>query len=697
MSLPSLAALSLYALVGALVCGLGCERAPSGAAQSTATPQRPNIDALRQHEAARRAHADFLGAPPSNEAFGPDPYRLAALPGPAAQVVGLLRGGASLVLLEPDLTELSRVAAPKSPGALALDAEGTIYVAGELEPRIAVYAVQQGRLVQRREIALPGVGGIRDLVISRPGLGFLVEELQGRLLRAEWNPSAEHPVARLTEVTRLAGPLSLQLTDDWLVVNALLQQTVLALPLSAGEPQLARALRVQHSGPLWAVRALQRGGELWVLATGVEDKPLDRTIGSFGNIDSFLYVYREQQGRLSRVSEFNLSEEGVVTPKVLLADWAPPLSPAGADAAQTISVTVAGYATETLLSLQVIGSEVRVQRRDPLQPGTTSGLQMGPSAWVFANPLLDGWTRLDGEGLHFRPTEPKPPSEAWRLGEALFFTTLMAPHNSSAGALSRFTCETCHFEGYVDGRVHATGRGQVAVSTKPLLGLFNNRPHFSRALDADLTQVAHAEFRVAGAGSGTDPWFSLEATEHEWLRHLGVQGSASPLELRRALMEFLMRFTPRTNPVVFTRATVGELALARPEFTPAERRGAELFQAHCEGCHRATASTEPDAARVPFNDWPRSLLGSNAPLVWADASYQKTQVLPYVHERGTRVPSLRRLYKKWPYLTNGAARTLDDLLQLVRLTEPSFSHGGGAGARLSEGDRADLAEFLRLL
>jgi hypothetical protein len=127
-----------------------------------------------------------------------------------------------------------------------------------------------------------------------------VEELHGRLLRAEWNPSLEHAVARLTEVTRLAGPLSLELTDDWLVVNALLQHTVLVLPLSAGEPQVAQALRVQHSGPLWAVRALQRGGELWVVATGVEDKPLDRTIGSFGNIDSFLYVYREQQGRLRR-------------------------------------------------------------------------------------------------------------------------------------------------------------------------------------------------------------------------------------------------------------------------------------------------------------------------------------------------------------------------------------------------------------
>ncbi len=93
------------------------------------------------------------------------------------------------------------------------------------------------------------------------------------------------------------------------------------------------------------------------------------------------------------------------------------------------------------------------------------------------------------------------------LGEALFFTTLMGPWNKSDGPLSRFTCETCHFEGYVDGRTHHTGRGDVHAVTKPLLGLFNNRPHFSRALDPDLVSVAFNEFRVAGAKSGRDPWY----------------------------------------------------------------------------------------------------------------------------------------------------------------------------------------------
>src|SRR5262249_23039879 len=135
-----------------------------------------------------------------------------------------------------------------------------------------------------------------------------------------------------------------------------------------------------------------------------------------------------------------------------------------------------------------------------------------------------------------------------RLGEALFFTTLMGPWNRSDGPLSRFTCETCHFEGYVDGRVHHTGRGDVHAVNKPLLGLFNNRPHFSRALDPDLVAVAFNEFRVAGAKSGHDPWFPLSSAEFPWLARLGLTDTSfSPELLRKSLMEFLMVFNHRPN------------------------------------------------------------------------------------------------------------------------------------------------------
>jgi hypothetical protein len=45
-----------------------------------------------------------------------------------------------------------------------------------------------------------------------------------------------------------------------------------------------------------------------------------------------------------------------------------------------------------------------------------------------------------------------------------------------------------------------------------------------------------------------------------------------------------------------------------------------------------------------------------------------------VHEKGARVPSLRRLYKKHPYFTNGSADTLDDVLERARFLPSGFQH-----------------------
>src|SRR5262249_13103294 len=146
------------------------------------------------------------------------------------------------------------------------------------------------------------------------------------------------------------------------------------------------------------------------------------------------------------------------------------------------------------------------------------------------------------------PTTPGASSTdpEMRLGEALFFTTLMAPFNSSEGALSRFTCETCHYEGYVDGRTHHTGRDDGRAVTKPSRGLLNNRPHFARALDPDLTAVVFNEFRVAGAKSGHDPWFALSSSDVPWVRLLGsTDDTLSPEVLRKALMRFLIAFEHR--------------------------------------------------------------------------------------------------------------------------------------------------------
>jgi hypothetical protein len=317
----------------------------------------------------------------------------------------------------------------------------------------------------------------------------------------------------------------------------------------------------------------------------------------------------------------------------------------------------------------------------------------------MANPLLDAWMLFDERGLaEIVPVAGETPRPmASRLGEALFFTSLMAPRNSSAGPLSRFTCETCHFEGYVDGRTHHTGRTDVHATTKPLVGLVGNRPHFSRALDPDLATIAHAEFRVAGAGNDADPFFAIEPRELSWLAHLDVLERQEALDLRRALMRFLIDFSHRPNPAV----------IGRTAFAPLEQEGAVLFRDRCETCHAARLSSDDPATRVPFEQWEASIMSEAGPIVWGSAGYRRTGVLPLMHDEGTRTPSLRRLYKKFPYFTNGSAHALADVLDAVRFAKSEVSERGDRGffhanARegsqsLDDASKRALAAFLELL
>ena len=87
--------------------------------------------------------------------------------------------------------------------------------------------------------------------------------------------------------------------------------------------------------------------------------------------------------------------------------------------------------------------------------------------------------------------------------------------------------------------------------------------------------------------------------------------------------------------------------------------------------------------------------------MWASAEYQKTGVTPYVHESGTRVPSLRRAAAKWPHFTNGSADTLLDVVRRARFDQQRFFHDAApsdAALRAFTPDEAsELTAFLELL
>ena len=80
---------------------------------------------------------------------------------------------------------------------------------------------------------------------------------------------------------------------------------------------------------------------------------------------------------------------------------------------------------------------------------------------------------------------------------------------------------------------------------------------------------------------------------------------------------------------------------------------------------------------MPFEHWESLVMTHDGPIVWGKAEYSKSGVEPYVHAEGARIPSLRRLYKKWPYFTNGTAKDLSSVLDWARFGDGAFWHEMG--------------------
>ncbi|WP_428262742.1 hypothetical protein [Haliangium sp.] len=674
---------------------------------------------LRSTDASARAGWDQLA--------GPDPVAIAAVPGAGRErgFVGVLRGQSALVVLDPDGRERARAPAPARAEALAIGPDGVVVVAGPGElARYRAYIDDRGEgaltLLDRAAVIVDGapVRTLRDIAMGPGGMIYAVDELTGRWLAVSPNlperptrtPRAGWPGRTLG---RCRGPHQIRHVPGYVLVACLLDHALAVLPLDpSGGRATGAAAWIRHDGPIWSFDVVPGAtpGELLIAAGGVEDHPLVRSDDGFGHIDSFVFSYRVSQVgaelAYQRLSEVNVSEHGVITPKQL-ALWS------GAGPAVHLEVT--GYGGERMARLSWPNGDLRAQpalTSLPAPPGIAAVATLAPSSatadraaatdptpQIAADPLLDAWVLLHRSPPEIIPAqsskhEPIGRTAASRVGEALFFTTLLAPWNRADGAHSRFTCETCHFEGYGDGRVHYSGRGQVRVSTKPLRGLGNNRPYFSRAQDPTMAGMVYSEFRVANRGSGRDPWFSLSPSDHAWLPQIReLPDQLSPLYLRKALMRFLFDFTHQPNPARAGRTT----------WTPLERRGAERFRDLCEDCHRAQLVADEPNSRVAFEAWEAHVMSAPAAIVWADAVYVKTGIEPYVHEHGARVPSLRRLYKKWPYFTNGSADSLDQVLARAAWVGERFYHDGvpadsaAQPTTLNADDRRALRAFLALL
>ncbi len=647
---------------------------------------------------------------------GSDHFKIHYYP-QSEQYLILLRNRSEVLLTDRTLNLVDRQVTPQSPSGWTFVRNRFLFISGELSPEIRLFEVTVKGLLPRTKFRVQGVASIRDLVYV-PSIRslFLLDEFDRRLIQVTlpsgW-PSQKHFKIEQKTYPLGAGPIQIRAHDNHLLINLVLEHTLMIVPLNQGRPDFSHASRINHNGPIWAFDTIAQHDSLVIAAAGVENRPLNRLGGEFGYIDSFLYLYTlsrrdgiYQWSPLDRYksrhfTQVNLSEIDVITPKAVKL---------AASSKDSLTVWVSAFGSTKMARFKFDQSKILLTGTFDVLPGTTdfvivpknqsSGTRSknNPSM-IMTNSLLDGIYRVKldrGDTEYHRVKElPSNPSRlSWqsRVGELLFFTTLLTPHNRSDGELSRFTCEACHFEGTIDGRVHYTGRKYVFATTKPLRGLANNVPLFSRAGDKSLASMVLAEFRVANQKRQDS--FSVDTSKYPWLEGIeNLPKVLSPRDLRMAFLSFFVDYKHRPNP----------WRLRSEKLTPKALQGLAVFRERCEYCHQAIVSTRQGDS-LPYDHWSGWLEAKEKDLVWGAPFCTKTGIKPYVHRAGARVPSLRRVQKKYPYFTNGSSPTLRHLLSRFRYLDLTAWHhyegsieGGGAEKvkALTAGEINSLEEILR--
>ena len=163
--------------------------------------------------------------------------------------------------------------------------------------------------------------------------------------------------------------------------------------------------------------------------------------------------------------------------------------------------------------------------------------------------------------------------------------------------------------------------------------------------------------------------------------------------MRQGLVAFFVDLTPSANPW-----RIGHLKL-----TDDARRGLAVFRDRCADCHQPIRSTRTGQG-VAYPDWERWLTADSPDLVWGAPFFARTGVTPYVDSAGARVPSLRRVWLKYPLFTNGSGKTIRDVLEAFRYEGTTawhrFDTGGSSPGKkdvhcLTPREIADLEMLLR--
>lgn len=232
-------------------------------------------------------------------------------------------------------------------------------------------------------------------------------------------------------------------------------------------------------------------------------------------------------------------------------------------------------------------------------------------------------------------------------------------HSSARSDLAQaawISCNTCHVEGEHDGRtwllqytgeIPIGGTPTITRNTTSLLGMIETYP---LRWSAEWDESADSEFSVRFEQFGTG---LIQGEMHPTLGTPN-QGRSYDLDCLAAFIDSLT-VPERTHTL-----------------TPAEQRGKAIFEStetECAACHPAPLYTDLQVHDVGTADSPGEWFG---PLI--------------------DTPALRFLYDSAPYLHDGSAATMRDVLTIAN---PNDEHG--VTSHLTEDELADLIAFLLAL
>lgn len=374
---------------------------------------------------------------------------------------------------------------------------------------------------------------------------------------------------------------------------------------------------------------------------------------------------------------------------------------------------------------------------------------------------LQGWSVADVamlQSLSLRDLEPLPPdpgnrvaddARAAALGERLFFDTRLS-------ANGRVACGTCHLadRDFQDGLPLGQGVGTTAKRTMPIAGMarapflfWDGRKdsQWAQALGplesavehggtrAQYTRVVAEHYRAeyeavfgalpdlaavpSAAGPSGDTasvtaWNGLSVSQRRDVTRVFTNVGKAIAAYERRLDVGPSRFDGFVDALLTRRPTTGLL-------TGDEVAGLKLFigKGHCTECHNGPLFTNyefhntgvPARAGLPVDGG--RLAGAAAALQdefscrseWSDAAGRCPE-LDYVitgdraQQRAYKVPSLRNVAERPPYMHAGQLATLADVLDHYnRAPAAPLGHSELHPLRLETGELRQLERFLRTL